>query len=1032
VASPALVDRAGLTALLAHLRGDRRAAGVLVVDIDHCSAVNSSYGHTVGDQVIAAAQDRILTALHDGELVSRIGSNAWAVVLSDVDRPSELMPVAERLQAAFKRQIAAGDREVPITVTVGTAHTGVDHHGGDLVELAFAAARSAPGDASIAHAGAVADPHESAERLRHELAVALDRGEIDLLFQPIVETRTGWAHAVEALVRWHHPERGLVLPGAFLPHVDGTELMDRLTAKVIDDAARQAGYWRTTRTGNLGTSGLRVWVNLSPSQVARPDLLERTVRQALAAHNLEPGSLGFEVFEASADERGELLAGAVRMLRGLGCPVALDDFGTRTSSLTALRELPVTVVKIDHVLLAEESGLSITRSLLDMGRALDLQVVAEGVASAEQLDRLVHLGVDAVQGSHLALPLPAIAVAQTVARRWCGSEPPRSVAPVTDEVPVLAPARAVEQDRRRFEGLIAQAEMPIVLADQGGGIFHMNVAARRLVGLGIGDPVGGLRQADLIHPCDHHRVRERVRPALEASKEWKGRVTWRHQRSGEPIPVDVSLSVVHEPLTGDFVAAVARDLRRELAAERATQRRVAFDALANDLAQMTLEIGPDAAFERLGSLLERIARQLGCQRAAVVVSDTPDVDQTRVLASCGGPVDRALVREAMASAPVVARAHPQLAVRIRTRTGATGVVAVDGAVDGTTDGGRHERLWENDEVSFVRKLAVTIGSMLDQQRLDARVRESELRYRLLTEESVEVVALLDAAGTVAYSSPSAFDVLGRSAESLVGARLGHLIEETHLPRWESVLRGLTAAAATRDHASVEVAVRHANGGRRWIAISLKRMVGDLPAFDRAAGTGPASIRASLRDVTDRRMLQEELERQASHDPLTGLANRALLHDRLAVAAARRARPNPISLLLIDLDGFKAVNDRLGHAAGDEVLTTVAERLGHLTRPSDTLARFGGDEFVLLCPETDLDGAMAIAERIVEAVAEPIHVGGASGSGRGEDVQVGASVGIGHSTGFPPGELIDPDRLLLQADAAMYDAKRAGKGRAVAA
>ena len=207
----------------------------------------------------------------------------------------------------------------------------------------------------------------------------------------------------------------------------------------------------------------------------------------------------------------------------------------------------------------------------------------------------------------------------------------------------------------------------------------------------------------------------------------------------------------------------------------------------------------------------------------------------------------------------------------------------------------------------------------------------------------------------------------------------------------------------------EMRLQRADGSWVWVVSSTSSV------FDPHTGA-PVEYRTSVRDITDRKRLEAELERQALHDPLTGLGNRILLQSRLEVATARRAPDNDLAVLLVDLDGFKEVNDTWGHAVGDDVLRIVATRLRALARPSDTVARTGGDEFVLLCPQTDRAGAVAIGHRIVSGLGAPLSSGSIT-------IELGASVGVAHHSGGAA----DPDAMLIAADHAMYAAKRNGRG-----
>ena len=316
------------------------------------------------------------------------------------------------------------------------------------------------------------------------------------------------------------------------------------------------------------------------------------------------------------------------------------------------------------------------------------------------------------------------------------------------------------------------------------------------------------------------------------------------------------------------------------------------------------------------------------------------------------------------------------------------------------------RQWTDDEVTFLRILGETVAHVIARARVDDALRTSELRFRSLSEAAADTVLLVDATGRITYASPSAQELFGVPAEQLIGDSTRDFEHPDDIELGNQQLERLRETG----RADFELRVRRVDGSYVWVANSTAKV------SDPVSGK-PIEYRISLRDITDRKRLEVELEWRALHDPLTGLANRILLRSRLEVALGRRQRPNHVAVLLVDLDRFKLVNDTHGHAFGDHVLEAIAHRFERLTRPSDTLARTGGDEFVLLCPETDLAGAEALAARIVAAAAEPVAVDG-------RVVEVGATVGVAHVEG----SLADPDALLIDADHAMYAAKRAGRGR----
>jgi diguanylate cyclase (GGDEF)-like protein/PAS domain S-box-containing protein len=292
------------------------------------------------------------------------------------------------------------------------------------------------------------------------------------------------------------------------------------------------------------------------------------------------------------------------------------------------------------------------------------------------------------------------------------------------------------------------------------------------------------------------------------------------------------------------------------------------------------------------------------------------------------------------------------------------------------------------------------------------LRHREARFRSLVQNSSDVVALVSADGVVAYESDAVQGVLGRPPSAGPGRRFAEDVHPNDASLARAMLDGL--ATSSEAHETVQIRLRHADGGWRWVEI-----VGQNRLAEPAVG----ALVLNYGDVTDRKRLEDQLQHDAFHDPLTGLANRALFGDRVAHALARR-RPTSdrAAVLFIDLDDFKLVNDSLGHAAGDTLLGAAAERIRACLRPQDTAARLGGDEFAVLVEETDVDGAAVIADRILDALRQPFGL---------EDRQLfmQASIGIAIEGGHDRATGRETaDDLLRNADAAMYTAKARGKGQ----
>jgi diguanylate cyclase (GGDEF)-like protein/PAS domain S-box-containing protein len=294
--------------------------------------------------------------------------------------------------------------------------------------------------------------------------------------------------------------------------------------------------------------------------------------------------------------------------------------------------------------------------------------------------------------------------------------------------------------------------------------------------------------------------------------------------------------------------------------------------------------------------------------------------------------------------------------------------------------------------------------------LTVEIGRSEATFRALVQNSSDIVLSVAANGLIGYASPSMSALLGRAVPSSSRSRLGELVHKEDRLVWETALRDVLAdPSQTR---RTEFRLLHAGGGSSYVEAIL---------VNRLADTDVRAIVVTARDVTKRRQLEDQLRQQALHDPLTLLANRVLLHDRIEHALARSERTRPqLALLALDLDDFKHINDTYGHPAGDTVLVEVASRVSGCLRSADTFARLGGDEFAILLEGANSDVAREVAKRIARTLGAPLLLP--------RDVMgtVGTSIGIAttqHSKS-------DPETLLRNADIALYRAKAEGKGRAV--
>jgi len=386
------------------LRGGLPCA-VVVVDLDLLSSVNDALGHVWGDRITVAAGDRLRAALPDGAITARLEGDTFAALLVDVD-PDAAVEGAEQIRAALCLPYPVGELEVESAARVGIAVTGVEPTREvdtllQRADVALQAARST-GAALRTYAPSMGQVFLRRFQLVTQFRHALDTGQVDVHFQPKVVLATRQVIGVEALVRWKHPEFGMLDPEEFVAIVEATGLIDALTGFVLERSLEQCRVWRDRGLG------LSVAVNLSVRNLANVDFPER-VAEALARHGVPSSLLVFELTESAVMSDPERALPVLRRLHGLGVRIAVDDFGTGYSSLAYLRRLPVDEVKIDKSFVlgmgSDLSDLAVVRAIVDLGHSLGLTVVAEGVEEDAARDQLVEMGCDIAQGYLISRPL---------------------------------------------------------------------------------------------------------------------------------------------------------------------------------------------------------------------------------------------------------------------------------------------------------------------------------------------------------------------------------------------------------------------------------------------------------------------------------------------------------------------------------------------------------------------------------------------------------------------------------------------------
>jgi diguanylate cyclase (GGDEF)-like protein len=388
--------------------GEHCVAAVLI-DLDGFKNVNDTLGHAAGDELLQRVAERLRGCILDGDTVARLGGDEFAIMVPQ-GRPSDAVAISRRVIDALRMPIRVAGQEVSVGASIGVAY--LDGHAAaeDLLcdaDIAMYAAKRSGKARFALFEPAMREHTLRRNHLEQRLARAVENGEIEVHYQPIVDLRGHTVTAVEALARWRHPQDGPVPPAQFIPIAEESGLISEIGRHVLRRACRAAQDWR----GSLvGCEELGVTVNVSVRQLLTGALADE-VADTLAETGLPPRALTLEITESMLLEDSGTVAGELERIRALGVRLAMDDFGAGYSSLASLVRHRVDTLKIDRAFVelgtAGRGGL--IRAVAELGRTLNLTVVAEGIETAEQLAQVTAAGCDAAQGYYLSRPLPAAA-----------------------------------------------------------------------------------------------------------------------------------------------------------------------------------------------------------------------------------------------------------------------------------------------------------------------------------------------------------------------------------------------------------------------------------------------------------------------------------------------------------------------------------------------------------------------------------------------------------------------------------------------
>ncbi len=392
--------------------------GLMFLDLDRFKPINDTLGHAVGDKMLIALARRLEEALRGSDTPARFGGDEFVVLCEDVADEQHVIAIAERLQRAIAEPFMIDEHELTVTSSMGVVVTdGRDQSAGELIRNADAAMYRAK------HQGIPYEVFDEGMRTRVraraqteiDLLRAVEEREFRLLYQPQVDLRSGEIVGLEAILRWDHPERGVVEPGEFLWLAEETGLITRIGEWVLRQSCLQARAWHV-RNGRP----LRVTVKLSARQHRHPDLVD-LVERVLTETRAEPGALCLEITESVAVEDAESALATLNRLKALGVRLSIDEFGTGNSSLSSLKRFPLDMLKIDRSFVlgldTDPEDMAIVTAVTNLAHSMGLETIADGVETKDQVVSLRELGCETGQGRYFARPRPSEAIAELLGSR---------------------------------------------------------------------------------------------------------------------------------------------------------------------------------------------------------------------------------------------------------------------------------------------------------------------------------------------------------------------------------------------------------------------------------------------------------------------------------------------------------------------------------------------------------------------------------------------------------------------------------------
>lgn len=899
---------------LVNIHGQGGMLAVLLLDLDRFKLINDTLGHLTGDRLLQAVAQRLQGCLRESHAIARWGDDEFTVLLPQIRSAEEATQLARQILQALQAPFQIDAHELHITATIGIALAPYDgEDAATLLKCADTTLNQAKQQGKNNYLVYTPGLHQRSLEgllLGNHLYKALNRQELLLHYQPQIDLKTGKVVGMEALVRWQHPEMGMIPPAQFIPLAEENGLICEIGEWVLRTACSQHRLWQDS-----GLAPLRISVNLSARQFQKPNLV-KTIAQILQETGLEPHCLELEVTESLIMQDRDGAVAILRDLQRLGIPIAMDDFGTGYSSLSALMHLPVNTLKIDQSFVQSlnkhTSNRAIISAVIALGHGLHLKLVAEGVETVEQLEFLRQNHCDTVQGYLFSKPLARDRATQFLQSKLI-SPPGLQSDPISTSIaiPLKEPQRLAPLSE--YQGLDTPLEPVFEQGAEQSFIDPMQLAQLTMAIAEIlnrNESVATVLQACATALTEHLSgafvgvwMRHGTTDTLELQAS-----------AGKTLPLDsIRLFKTEwilqqgQPFHTNQLSE-ALSLNEKIPASQA--RLVAFAGYPLVLDHETVGVLslfltqplPQPIITQLGALAHSISRTLERQRTAELLQQ--QAERERLVGAIAQRIRQSLDLDEILNTTVQeVRQFLQTdrVIIFRFKPDWSGVVTVESVAAG------YPQILRTviDEACF-RNAYVP-------QYQQGRVRAIEDIYKAgLHECHINLLA-----------------------EHHVRANLVvPILQGNNL--W-----GLLIA-------------HQCNGPRHWKEL-------EISLLSQLATQAAIAIQQSE--------LYQQVQRLAMVDGLTQTSNRRHFDDYLDQVWKRLGQmAAPLSLILCDIDFFKRYNDTYGHPAGDECLRQVATAIRQTAnREEDLVARYGGEEFAVILSNTTAEGALKVAERIRAAV-----------------------------------------------------------------